>query len=283
MQKAGDTEVRSSSSFDSPLRSRSPPGSFVPPHPPLAHQQADKHPAPQQANKQVYKNTNSEEPQTALEGVEEMEEEGVKVLLLVLELDGVNVEEEEYVFAVYSGKGLLAGKCENEALVGENATATFLFDPGLGEDEEHFDEVEVAGVGYNCSCSVAIAHRWNDTKRVYYSAKWTSRAQLPFPSYTSSNLQDLLKDLWQASSSTCGTSDNPSLSPKRALETPASSPAAFGGTAQRSKWLLAGGRWWVARKKGSCWVMGRVVGGWSRNGRERRTRSNRSSRMSFLL
>ena len=82
-----------------------------------------------------------------------MEEEGVKLLLLVLEeVEGVKVEE-EYVLAVYSDKGLLAGKCENEALVGEKATAAFLFDPGLGEGEGHFDEVEVAGVGYDCSCS----------------------------------------------------------------------------------------------------------------------------------
>ena len=33
---------------------------------------------------------------------------------------------EEYVLAVYLDKGLLAGKCENEALVGEHATAAFL-------------------------------------------------------------------------------------------------------------------------------------------------------------
>lgn len=56
------------------------------------------------------------------------------------------------MLAVYSDKGLLAGKCENEALVGENATAAFLFDPGLGAvGEGQFDEVEVAGVGYACS------------------------------------------------------------------------------------------------------------------------------------
>ena len=77
----------------------------------------------------------------------EMEEEGVKASLL--EVEGVKVEEEY----AYSDKGLLAGKCENEALVGENAAAAFLFDPGLGVGEGQFDEVEVAGVGYACSCS----------------------------------------------------------------------------------------------------------------------------------
>lgn len=59
-------------------------------------------------------------------------EKGGKVLLLVLEVkvEGVKVKE-EYVLEVYSGKSLLAGKCENEALIGENAIAAFLFDPGL--------------------------------------------------------------------------------------------------------------------------------------------------------
>ena len=40
--------------------------------------------------------------------------------------------EEDYVLAVYLDKGLLAGKGENEALVGEHATAAFLFDPCVG-------------------------------------------------------------------------------------------------------------------------------------------------------
>lgn len=57
------------------------------------------------------------------------------------------------MLAVYSDKGLFAGKCENEALVGENATAAFRFEPGLGVGEGQFDEVDVAGVGYACSCS----------------------------------------------------------------------------------------------------------------------------------
>lgn len=63
-------------------------------------------------------------------GVVEIEEEGVKVLLVVLELE-VEVEavkvEAEYVLA--EDQGLLA---ENEALVGENRTAAFLFNRSLG-------------------------------------------------------------------------------------------------------------------------------------------------------
>ena len=39
------------------------------------------------------------------------------------------------MLAVYSDKSLLAGKCENEALIGENAIAAFLFDLGLGVGE----------------------------------------------------------------------------------------------------------------------------------------------------
>ena len=62
--------------------------------------------------------------------------EGGKVLLLVLEVKVEGVKVEEYALEVYSGKSLLAGKCGDEALVGENATAAFLFDPlcvGVGE------------------------------------------------------------------------------------------------------------------------------------------------------
>lgn len=63
-------------------------------------------------------------------------EKGGKVLLLVLEVkvEGVKVKE-EYVLEVYSGKSLLAGKCENKGPIGENAIAAFLFDPGLGVGE----------------------------------------------------------------------------------------------------------------------------------------------------
>ena len=59
--------------------------------------------------------------------------------------------EEDYVLAVYLDKCLLAGKCENEAHVGEHATAAFLFDTGVGVGKGQFDEVEVAGVGHASS------------------------------------------------------------------------------------------------------------------------------------
>ena len=76
-----------------------------------------------------------------------IEEKGVKVwLVLEVVVEGVRTEE-EYVLAVYLDKGLLTGKCENEELVGEHATAAFLFDPGVGVGEGQFDEVEVAGWG----------------------------------------------------------------------------------------------------------------------------------------
>ena len=76
-----------------------------------------------------------------------IEEKGVKVwLVLEVVVEGVKVEE-DYVLAVYLDKGLLTGKGENEALVGEHATAAFLFDPCVGVGEGQFDEVEVAGRG----------------------------------------------------------------------------------------------------------------------------------------
>ena len=56
------------------------------------------------------------------------------LLVLQVEVEGVKMEE-EYVLAPYSDKSLLAAKCENEGLVGENATAAFPFDPGLGVGE----------------------------------------------------------------------------------------------------------------------------------------------------
>lgn len=71
-------------------------------------------------------------------GVVEIEEEGVKMLLVVpkLKVEAVKVEAE---YVLVGDEGLLAGKCENEALVGEDGTAVFLFNPSLGVGEGQFD------------------------------------------------------------------------------------------------------------------------------------------------
>ncbi|EDR05419.1 uncharacterized protein LACBIDRAFT_329701 [Laccaria bicolor S238N-H82] len=137
----------------SPLIYASPPDSFVPPHPlhTPAPQQGDKQLAPQQANKQAYRNANSEEPpmdrlhsscaQAALSVIICIEEEGVKVLLVVLELE-VEVEavkvEAEYVLA--EDQGLLA---ENEALPHSSSIEVWAWVGG----NLSLDEGEVAGWG----------------------------------------------------------------------------------------------------------------------------------------
>ncbi|EDR05615.1 uncharacterized protein LACBIDRAFT_329660 [Laccaria bicolor S238N-H82] len=77
-------------------------------------------------------------------GVEDRGDGGKSLVVGAGGVEGVKVEE-EYGLAVYLDKDLLAGECGNEALVGKNATAAFLFDPGLSVGQGQFDEVEVAG------------------------------------------------------------------------------------------------------------------------------------------